>query len=93
METRSNLVLACALMVLGEIIAYAGIIVGAIFIPEIPGAAIMTFLPVNGLQAAIYFYFRWICSEWKNMGPTVNAAQPSQRYGGNIRGMNSNNAG
>ena len=48
-------------MVLGEIIAYAGIVVGAMFVPEIPGAAIMSFLPVNGLQAFIYFYFRWIC--------------------------------
>ena len=64
-QSRSNLVLACSLMILANIVAYAGIIIGALVVDEIPVSAIMSLLPVNGLGALIYFYFRYICIEWE----------------------------
>ena len=68
-QNRANLVLACSLMILANILAYAGILIGALLVDEIPISATMTMLPVNGLGALIYFYFRYICIEWEQMGP------------------------
>ena len=66
-STRYNLILACALMVLGNVIQYTGIIIGSILDPNIPTSAPFSFLLVNGLAAIIYWYFRYICVEWHTM--------------------------
>ena len=57
------------MMMVSNLIAYAGIVIGALFIDDIPTAAIMTLLPVNGLGALLYFYFKYVCHEWEQMGP------------------------
>ena len=68
-QSRSLLPLACFMMMVSNLIAYAGIVIGALFIDDIPTAAIMTLLPVNGLGALLYFYFKYVCHEWEQMGP------------------------
>ena len=60
-QSRGLLPLACFMMMVSNIIAYAGIVIGAFFVNEIPTAAIMTLLPVNGLGTLLYFYFKYVC--------------------------------
>ena len=55
-------------MVLAEIIAYVGMVVGAIVSDNIPVQNILTFIPINGLNALFYFMFRMICIQWYQLG-------------------------
>ena len=70
-ESRGRLPLACALFIFVNAIEYIGMVFGAIFSDNIPYGSIMTFIPVNGLGAWMYFYFRMICQQWKQMGLPV----------------------
>ena len=60
-QSRSLLPLACFMMMISNVVAYAGVVIGALVVDDIPTAAIMTLLPVNGLGALMYFYFKYIC--------------------------------
>ena len=60
-QSRGLLTLACFMMMISNVVAYAGIVIGALVVEDIPTAAIMTLLPVNGLGALMYFYFKYIC--------------------------------
>ena len=66
-KNRYNLVLACALMIFANLIAYFGIVIGAIVEPDIPRSAILQFLPVIGLSAVMYWYFRIVCKDYSLM--------------------------
>ena len=66
-QSRKLLADACALMILSELIAYTGIAIGSIISDNIPSGSILTFIPVYGLAALMYFYFRQICKEWETM--------------------------
>ena len=68
-KTRNNLVIACALMIFANIISYTGIVLGSIIEDDIPFSSMLTFIPINGIQILIYYYFRMICKEWAMMGP------------------------
>ena len=74
-DARSRLPLACALFIFVNFIEYVGMVFGAIFSENIPYGSIMTFIPVNGLGAWMYFYFRMICIQWKQMGPSIQSLQ------------------
>ena len=60
-QNRKYLQDACGLMILAEVIAYTGMVVGAILSDQIPTQNILTFIPINGLNALFYFMFRMIC--------------------------------
>ena len=70
-ENRGRLPLACALFIGVNVIEYIGMVCGAILSDNIPYGSIMTFIPVNGLGAWMYFYFRMICQQWKQMGTQI----------------------
>ena len=72
-QSRKFLADACGLMILAEFIAYLGIAIGSQVSENIPSGSILTFIPVNGLAALMYFYFRLICKEWHQLGPNPGA--------------------
>ena len=76
-QSRKLLADACGLMIVAEVIAYVGIAIGSQISSNIPSGSILTFIPVNGLAALMYFYFRMICKEWQHLGPEIGS--PSGR--------------
>ena len=65
---RQGLVFGCMCMLMANIVAFIGIVFGAIFSSKIPGSAIFNFLPTYLFPALLWFYYRMICIQWSEMG-------------------------
>lgn len=51
------MMLSCGLLIIANLIEYAGIFAGAVFSPNIEFNAILIYLPINGMNALVYAYF------------------------------------
>ena len=86
------MMLSCGMMIVANLIEYAGMVAGAVFSPTIPFNAVLIYLPINGLNVVMYAYFYQICSFWASMysgNMLISGPGPSGRAGASL-GSNNN---
>ena len=76
---RAHLRHACTINAIANILAYIGIVIGALNEIDIPDKEAYTAIPNYVLPGVIWCYFRYICTKWMELGEEVGQQEVEMR--------------
>ena len=78
-DTRRRLIVACAMMMVANVITFFGISLVALISEDLNVNHVLRLLPDYLIPVALWFYYRMVCQSWATLGDQVGQSENHQR--------------